>query len=437
MNNLRILLIIILAAATNSLLAQTDTLETNNKERLDFARGIFELGVTYVPGFEGKRLINGELSNQEHSPSLNTTFYWGAFHFWGHAEFYVSFPLNKLDLNPNETFNAEFYQYNVTGARYYPWAVRDKKLRPYVGLSWTALDFKQVVDDIELPEIQKNFTWNADLGFVYQYKKFAGRLGINYFNHNKWDYALSKSQFTEIKTPRFNVQLGILYTTDFTKNNGDTKINDRWNQFEKVSNLGLNATSFGDFFIAAGPSLTFSLTPSQYNKSEFPFFSDSYSSNSYFDIAVGYQFNKLSGFAALTFRNPEFEQIAFDVKQNIKKTSLTLEAVKFVTDYSGFAPFVGVNIAMDKIDYFEQIDDESKRYKFTNIEPGLTFGWDIVPGKSEEFLILRTNLRWYPFSSFEIEGKKFDFDQLEYNLIQAIFYPQRFVKSRKSKKKSY
>ena len=70
--------------------------------------------------------------------------------------------------------------------------------------------------------------------------------------------------------------------------------------------------------------------------------------------------------------------------------------------------------------------------KFKNkLDAGVTFGWDIVPGKTSEALILRTNLRWYPLSKFEIDGKKFNFSQLEYNLIQVVFYPNRLKKRRK------
>lgn len=58
-------------------------------------------------------------------------------------------------------------------------------------------------------------------------------------------------------------------------------------------------------------------------------------------------------------------------------------------------------------------------------EPGITFGWDIAPGKTSEALLLRTNLRWYPFSKIEIDHKAFHLSQLEYNLIQVVFYPGR------------
>ena len=416
--------------------AQSDTLPRIKKERLDFAKNYFELGGTYVPPFKGTRLLDNEIGTFDHSASLNTTLYWGAFHFWGHADFYVSFPLGRLNFSSNDQTDIAFDHFTITGARYYPWAVQDRKLRPYVGISWSALDFEQVIKSKDRqPKLQKNFTWVTDIGILYQYKDFAARLGVHYFPDNRWNYPISKTQFERMETPNFGVQLGILYTMDLTKNNGDPSINERWNSYPEVSSLGLNATSFGEFFIAAGPSISFSLSESDYNNGNFPYLNKKHASETYFDLAIGYQFNKLSGFAALSFRNPVFEQEAYGTKQTIKKTSITLEAAKFLTDYSGFAPFVGLNIAYDNIKYTENIDFSSKDLSFDKIETGITFGWDIVPGKSEEFLVLRTNLRWYPFSTFQVEGKKFNFNQLEYNLIQAVFYPERFLRSRKKRQR--
>ena len=142
-------------------------------------------------------------------------------------------------------------------------------------------------------------------------------------------------------------------------------------------------------------------------------------SANYFDIALGYHFNKANLFAAISYRNPTYKTEGFGSNQTIKKSSLSLEVNKFLTDYSGFAPFIGINVAYDKLDYEQNVDGIKKQLTFTNaIEPGITLGWDIVPGKTNEALILRTNLRWYPFSKFKLKGENFNFSQLEYNLIQ-------------------
>ncbi len=425
---IRTLLTLAIISLASAAIAQ----RKNEKERLDFAEAYFEIGTNYLPSFSGKQLLNNEINAIQHSASMNSSIYWGAFHFWGHAEFYVSFPFHQLSFSSNESINTIFTHSNVTGMRYYPWAIKDKKLRPYIGLSWGAFDFKQIIQpDDNHPLLQKNFELVADAGMLYRHGAFGLRLGINYLKNNDWHYPLSPTRFEEIKTPNLRFQIGLLYITDFSKQNKDPESNERWNSFPRVSNINFNASSKGDLFLAAGTSLSFTLKAAAYNNSNYPYFNKKQSSDSYFDFAIGYQFNNLSAFTAFTFRNPTFLRSGFETEQSIKKTSFALEGVKFLTDYSGFAPFIGLNVAYDKIDYTERTTTGDKNHTFNKLEPGLTFGWDIVPGKSEEFLILRTNLRWYPFSKFEIDGLDFNFNQLEYNLIQAVFYPGRFLKSRK------
>lgn len=413
-----------------SLLAAGQKKATTDKTRLDFAKTYFELGGNYFPSFTGKRLLGGAVTDVEHPATLNTNLYWGGLHFWGHAEFFVSFPLHQLLLKENDQTSFELTHATVTGARFLPWAYQEKKLRPYVGVSWSALDFKQnIKPEDQQPLLQKNFSWVVDAGLLFGFESFAARLGVNYYPDHRWDYPISTTNFQKIETPAFSAQLSLIYMMEQSKGK-DTEVNDRRNSFPAFSSPGFNANSTGDFFIGIGPSISFSLSESSYNNSELPFLNKKQSSNSYFDIALGYQFNKADIFTALSFRNPTFENQAYGIKQAIQKTSLCLEVNKFLTDYSGFAPYVGINIAYDHIKYHETGEGRGQSLNFQQIEPGISFGWDIIPGKAEELLILRTNLRWYPFSSFEVDGKKFNFNQLEYNLIQVVFYPGRWMRTK-------
>ncbi|UPQ78754.1 hypothetical protein M0M57_14170 [Flavobacterium azooxidireducens] len=400
---------------------------TARKYRLDFAKMYFDGGGTYLPSFTGQQLLNGQLSAFEHSATLNPYLTWGAFHFWGHTEFYVTFPLNQLMLQKNDQASHQLLHSVATGARLYPWAMKEGKIRPYIGANWGALQFKQELKpDENQPTLSKDIMLNYDAGVMYNYKKIAVRLGINYFSDNKWNYPVSKIQMAEIETPRMSFQMGLLYTFDVSKDNTKENI-DKWNSYPRVSKLSYDAKKFGDFFVGIGPSISFSLSKSDYNAAHFPYLQQKLTSKSYFDIAVGYHFNKANLFTTMSYRNPSYKTEGLGSSQSIKKTSLAIEVNKFLTDYSGFAPYIGINVAYDKLDYEQNVDGVKKIQTFTDpIEPGITFGWDIVPGKTNEALILRTNLRWNPFSKFELEGKKFNFSQLEYNLIQVIFYPERF-----------
>ncbi|MBB6461857.1 hypothetical protein [Flammeovirga kamogawensis] len=401
---------------------------SSTKQRLDFAKMYLEVGGTYFPSFTGNQLADGIVSHFESSATINPYLTWGAFHFWGHTEFYVTFPLGQINLD-SEHANHELSHSVATGARIYPWAITEGKLRPYIGLNWGAQSYKQVLPpDENQPEISKDFMLNFDVGLLYYHKKLAFRLGVNYFSDTEWQYPLSRTEMVEIKTPQFSAQLGVLYSFDVTKNNTQEN-RDLWNSYPQVSELSYDANSFGDFFIGAGPSQSFSLSNSKHNADHYPYLEQKISSSAYIDLALGYHFNKANLFIALSFRNPIYETEGYGTKQIINKTSLAIEINKFLTDYSGFAPYIGINASYDRIGYEVNTDGMMTQEPIsTTIEPGLTFGWDIVPGKTNEALILRTNLRWYPFSEFEVNGEKFNFSQLEYNLIQVVFYPERLKK---------
>ncbi len=422
------MILMILWSCSFGLLAQKETLP-QNKERLDYAKMYFELGGTFLPSFDGKYLNNNEVATFENSASAIQYLNWGGFHFWGHGEFYVSFPLNYQPFTKNEETNSEISHSVVTGVRYYPWVYREKRIIPYVGANWSALGFKQTNEaNDQYTSLFKDFNLAFDAGVLYGYKDFSLRLGASYLGNTNFDYPISKTQKTEIKLPNLGFQVGLLYAWDSTKDTDPSNI-EKWNQYPSVSKQSLGSTTFGNFFLGVGPSISFSLKASEFNETQFPYLQSQLSSSNYFDIVGGYNFNKAGMFAAFSFRNPKFETEGFGTTQTIKKTSIAFEVNKFLVDYSGFVPYIGLNVAYDKFRYNEKVEEVEREFTFKNkIEPGLTLGWDIQPGKNQEALILRTNLRWYPFSSFEIDDKTFNFSQLEYNLIQVLFYPGRLRK---------
>lgn len=418
-------------SCTAHLYAQDSISRNTNRQRLDFAKMYFEFGGTYVSSFKGKQIQDNTITTFNHTATVNQYLTWGGFHFWGHAEFFVVVPLGQLNLKKNTVETYELDQSVVTGLRIYPWAMQDKKARPFVGVNWGAVDFKQIINSDENSTVlTKDFLLNFEAGLLYNYKSFGLRLGVNYNADNKWDYPLDKEKKAEIKTPEITASLGLLYAFDSTKDTNKENI-DRWNSYPEFSKLSYKARRKGAFFIGIGPSFSFSLSKSDYNQMKLPYLNDKIASKNYFDIALGYHFIKANLFTALSFRNPKFETEGYGSSQTIKKTALALEVNKFLMDYSGFAPFVGLNISYDKLRYEQEIEGVKSAIKFKGkFEPGLTFGWDIVPGKTDEVLILRTNLRWYPLSEFDVNGQKFSFRQLEYNLIQLVFYPERMKKSK-------
>jgi hypothetical protein len=404
--------------------------QQEKKKRLEFARTYFELGGNYFSSFDGGGHVDGTFTSIEHSATFNPYLNWGGFHFWGHAEFYVTFPLSQFELSSNDVGKHQFNHYVVTGGRYLPWAYQPGKVRPYIGMSWSSLEFQQTMEGQEdTPKMSKDLLLTPDLGLLYGHGNITARVGLNYFRQNKWDYWISPNESVTIKTPKLGLMVGLIYSFDQSYDE-NPKVNERWNSYPTISKVGYDPATFGDFFVGIGPSSSFSLKKSAYNQSRFPYLADQLTSGNYFDIAIGYQLNTLGMFAALSYRNPEFKTSGYGTEQSIKKSSISFEINKYLIDYTGFAPFVGINIAYDRLNYEEKTSDSNQSLQFMGTEPGLSFGWDIIPGKTDEFLILRTNLRWYPKSSFSVDGMKFRFDQLEYNLIQVVFYPGRFIRSR-------
>jgi opacity protein-like surface antigen len=206
--------------------------------------------------------------------------------------------------------------------------------------------------------------------------------------------------------------------------------NEKLNELPRKSKPTMNALTRGDWFFGISPSVSFLLAYSDYNDIHYPYFNKKPISNTFIDASLGYQFNKKGIVTALSYRNPKFTNEAFGTKQIIQKNSVVLEVYKFLTDYSGFTPYVGVGLGFNKIDYSEKSIVKDISISKNMVSPGIVMGWDILPGKTEQWFVLRTNLRWFPFEKLNINNKTFSLNQIEYNVIQAVIYPSRYKNAR-------
>jgi outer membrane protein W len=404
---------------------------TEGQKRLNFAKIYLEIGGQYSPSFTGKGLFSNNLVQSfENSTSVTPYLNFGGLHFWGHADFYISVPLGQLNSKKSDSTNFQFNQSVVTGARFIPWAYRDNKIRPFVGASWAVVNFKQETKpNNNQPLLTKNKLL-FDAGILYGKKSFIARAGVNIHRNNNLDYPVTQNNFQKIQTPNWNAYFGLVYAFESTRSKNMEAENTRMNKLPTVSSPTMNAIKEGDFFLAVGPSTSFMLSESAYNEQKFPFFNKKPTSNTHFDLALGYHFNKLGLVSALSYRNPKFTNGGFGSEQVLKKKSMVLETYKFLTDYSGFTPYIGLNYSYSRIDYSETNNTSVIAKTYNKFTPGLTFGWDILPGKTEQWIVLRTNLRWFPFESIDINGTKFSQNQIEYNVIQAVLYPSRFKNAR-------
>jgi len=430
----KIISYILFVLAANSLLAQEYI--TEGKKRLNFAKTYFELGGQYSPSFSSKKIsTNQNVLNVTNPASIIPYLNIGAMHFWGHADFFISIPLSQINLSKSESIDFTLNQSVVTGARFFPWAIEDKKVRPFIGASWAIVNSKQENKQNSGQPIFSKSKLIFDAGLVYGKGSFITRIGVNIYPNTAINYPISQTRFEQVKTPNWGAYFGLIYAIETTRSKNMDKENVRLNKFPRTSSPTMNAIKKGDWFVGIGPSTSFMLTSSMYNNEKYPYFNKKPISNSFLDVSLGYQFNKQGIVTALSYRNPNFTNEAFGTKQSVTKSSFVLETYKFLTDYSGFTPYIGLNLAFDRIDYSEKSSTNNISISKKIVTPGITFGWDILPGKTEQWVVLRTNLRWFPFEKLDINNKIFSLNQLEYNVIQAVFYPSRFrnVKGKKDK----
>lgn len=421
----KIVFYLVCTVISNDVLAQEYV--TEGKKRLNFAKTYFELGGQYSPNFSsGKLAANQSIQKVTNPASIVPYLNIGGMHFWGHADFFISIPLTQINLKKSDSSDFTLNQSVVTGGRFLPWAFKDNKIRPFVGISWAVVSSKQENKQNSGQPIISKSKLIFDAGLLYGKGNFMGRIGVNFYPTTKLNYPISSTRFEVLNTPNWSAYIGLVYAFETTRSKNMDAENARLNKFPRTSSPTMNAFKKGDWFIGIGPSTSFILGNSNYNNDFHPYFNKKPISNSHLDVSLGYQFNKKGLITALSYRNPRFTNEAFGTKQTIKKNSVVLEVYKFLTDYSGFTPYVGLNVALNKIDYTKKSTTQDISVSKNMVTPGITFGWDILPGKTEQWMVLRTNLRWFPFEKLDLDNKTFSLNQIEYNVIQAVFYPSRY-----------
>ena len=312
---------------------------SEGKNRLNFAKTYLELGGQFSNSFTGKKTLpNGSTVDFENSPAITPYLNIGGFHFWGHADFFISIPLSQITFKKNDSTNFTFNKSVVTGARFLPWVFRENKIRPYVGVNWAIVNFQNKIKPEESQPLLSKSKLIFDAGLLYGKSNFMARLGMSFDPNNlAINYPLTKTNFQQINLPNWNAYFSLIYAFETTRSKKIERINRELIKYPNVSSPTLNVEKKGDWFIGIGPSTSFLLSNSEYNESAFPYFNKKPISNLFFDVSIGYQFNNLGLITAISYRNPTFKNEAFGTTQVIRKQSIVLEAFKFLTDYRRFS----------------------------------------------------------------------------------------------------
>lgn len=352
----------------------------------------------------------GQLQSTTLKDHAEARFIIGGTHFWGHADFYVAIPIYKIG-------KSDFSTGVETGAKYFPWRIEHRKVRPYVGVSLLRTQYKQG-NGTELIRLK----YPTMLGLTYNYKNHFIEVGTGYLANHSNNYYINTTTPVEVKKQAIWFSVGyklMLETTVSAEQNwqnGRTK---------KLTDTLASLNKLNGFTLAAGISSTFFLKPSSHNKEVAPFI-DNHKGALSPDLGIGYYFHKPDVQFNLSYRRMKSKIDAYDYEQVVLRNAFSLEAFKFLVDYHGFAAFVGVMGSYESLTVEEKdAQNISTSEKYNGVKPGVILGWDIRPNRLQSWY-LRTNLRYFPNLNVEMpDKKKVSFDQLEFNFIQLVVFPGR------------
>lgn len=373
------------------------------KGRFDFAQTYIGLQSDYLPSY-------ATTGSDLFVPRILI----GGSHFWYRADFYISFPVATFS---SSAMDGQFSEGVITGARYLPFGPGKKLPYPFFGVQWMTPSFQRG----EGPTIQKNrLGLEFGLSLVFK-KRNTLELRAQHMRNSVWEYPLNRIEMESVALPNLNIALSFKRYFDMTAGNASAPaIKWRERAYEVFEEQGALST----WSIAVGWSANVQLTDSDF-ESDASYFPSKPAISSFPDIALGYYLNKPDVAFRLTWRPLTTKQEAFQHSWRLNEHRFSAEAVKFIGDYHGFVPFMGLAGGATR-QHFHESDSDIIINDFTRWQPsfGVVFGWDIRPTNVDWF-ILRTNLRWLPPIDQSKSQLAIDPHHLEVNFIQLVFYPKR------------
>jgi hypothetical protein len=405
------------------------------KSRHRFAQ--LNLGIDFLTSFGGESKYidkSGSIQSIHLENSFSPRFLIGGTHFWGHADFYIGIPFTSSSTEQNNQ-KLNFQRGVETVFKFYPWRIQHSKIRPFIGFSIATMLFKHNNYNLIYPigpELnQVNFPLHS--GFTFNLKNHLFELGASWNYAHKHSYSISRTQMETINTPPFFLSFSYRYMLETTLS---AEKNWESGRTKEVTKILAERGRLNGFFLGAGISSAFWLKQSEYNASVRPYKGINAISTMP-DFTIGYYLHKPDLNIAIGYRAYGASSNAYGSFQKLNRNSLLIEASKYLLDYHGFAPFVGPNLSFENLSFSENHEGiQTINANENKLAYGFTFGWDIRPNRIQSW-ILRTNLSWYPNLFLEVENnKKVFFNNLEFNFIQLIVYPNRMMKPKKSKAES-
>jgi hypothetical protein len=412
-------IIILLMVQSGNLFGQKNDVYT--QEYLDkstrFAWLTYGADLNFLSGGSTEILINNSRQPASFGSTIFPRLTIGGIHFWGHVDFYVSFPLSFLTIQdtPSDFEELNIYQGIETGTRIYPLKLQENRLSPFVGVSFRRMRFAQELEGFAsengVPGYGR-FIYPLQLGLTYTTSKWHISASAYYNFQNDFDYFISPTETARVEMDPLSFNLSLLRYIDSDRQSRNPGAAERAN---RDYNLLKESNLLSTWFFGVGPSSALQITKSPYLRENFPFFYDEYSAALLPDLTFGRYFNKPDANINVSYRTYGEQYEGFDSEISTRRHSVGVESVKFLFNYLGFVPFAGPIVSYESL----RTTVNGTAYTDNKLAMGVTFGWDIRVTRTGSGL-LRTNLRYYPNLHMNIEGEKMMFDHLEFNFIQWV-----------------
>ncbi|MBD2754614.1 hypothetical protein [Spirosoma validum] len=362
----------------------------------------------------------GAIRNASLSPTAIPRLTIGGIHFWGHADFYVSFPLPFRWSPRPDAFSAMRYAHGIeTGAKVYPFRLEPGRISPYVGISFRTMSYGHQTAGTSytngFPEVER-MAVPLQAGLTYTTSNYLITAGIHYHPNTELSYAISPTTFGTTSLSPVSVSVGLLRYIDtdrnMTSSSSVTQLNRKHELLKRHNRLSA-------WYAGIGPSAAMPrpLGRSSYIQQKHPYLRGEAIGGFTPDLTIGRYFYKADLNVGLSYRTMGTHVSAFDADIRLRRHSFMVEAYKYLFNYLGFAPYVGPTVSLERL----SMNDNERSYLQTKPAIGLIFGWDIRVTSTETSL-LRTNLRWIHNLHLAVGDEQVLFDNIEFNFIQYVHY---------------
>ena len=308
------------------------------KKKIGFTQTSIGFSLQTLEGGHSKYIENDAHKDFLIAPQLIPTLHFGGMYLWGYVEMYFNIPLINLIPHISNNLSYSFKQTDDLGIKFYPWKLKPQTIRPYLGFAISEITYSQQSKDYLLSGV--NFQkMNIPLlfGVSFASKKRIIEISTKFNLNSTIDYYISKTEYTQVTTPRFCLAVSYKFYSDFEKQKSavQPKFFQKYNRFNS-------------WYVSIGPSSAYYLKNSNYTISK-PYLNKHMITNSFIEYNLGYHFQKTNANINLSFRNSNSTLTAFGTTQTYSRKSISLEALKYLFMFKGFLPFVGANLSYDQL----------------------------------------------------------------------------------------